>query len=106
MKNCTRPPINIPIKALIMIVFALKIIPVITASSEIPMMMTRYLFLIFTIEIYFYSESFSTRESFNLSNSAFTNSNRSIREIVSEIFEFVVKAIRAPSRVYPFSFTK
>jgi len=44
MKNCTRPPINIPIKALIMIVFALKIIPVITASSEIPMMMARYFF--------------------------------------------------------------
>lgn len=106
MKNCTRPLTNIPIKALIIIVLALKIIPITIPISEIAMMMARYFLLTFTIEIDFYSESFSTRESFSLSNSAFTNSSRSMREIVSEIFEFVVKAIRAPSRVYPFSFTR
>ncbi len=99
MNNCTRELTNIPIKPLITIVFALKIIPIINASSEIPLMIIRYFLLIFAMCDYLYSESFSTKESFSLRSSAFTNSKRSMREIVSEIFEFVVRATRAPSKV-------
>ena len=61
MKNCTIEPTNNPIKALITIVLALKIIPVITPINEIPIMIARYFRLSLIIEIYLFRIFFYQR---------------------------------------------